>query len=266
MSKPAPAFAGSMAESYERYLVPILFAPYARDMAARLPDRADASVLELACGTGVVTNSLLARLSPAASIHATDVSRTMVEYAQANARPDGRLKWQIADAQSLPFEDARFDAIVCQFGATFFADKLQAFREARRALRPGGKLLFNVWTEMPENPVFHSVELALRALLPDEPTPIMPTPSSMADPAPVTALLKEAGFDSVRCHRVEFPVRGFDPLDVLLGFAYGTPISTLLRERELPIEQAQRVMLPLIAQHLGDPLNTSMAAWVIEAD
>ncbi len=265
MSMPVPVFGESMAESYERYLVPILFAPYARDLAARLPDRADANVLELACGTGAVTDELLSRLSPAASIHATDLSQAMLKYAQANARPDLRLQWHIADAQSLPFEDGQFDVTVCQFGAMFFPDRLKAFREARRVLRPGGKLIFSVWTEMPENPVFHSVELALQALLPDEPTPILPTPSNMADPAPVTAQLKEAGFESVRHHRVEFPVRGFDPLDVFLGFAYGTPISTLLRERELSIDRAQRVMLPLIADRLGDPLDTSMAAFVHEA-
>src|SRR5579871_5759149 len=101
MSESAPRFGGSMAESYARYLVPILFTPYARDLASRLPDRSGANILELACGTGVVTRELLCSLPVGGSIHATDLSQAMLDYATAHSPSDSRLRWQVADAQNL---------------------------------------------------------------------------------------------------------------------------------------------------------------------
>ena len=79
------------------------------------------------------------------------------------ARP---VEWRQADAMQLPFEDAEFDAVVCQFGAMFFPDKAKAFAEARRVLRPGGVFLFNVWDRIDENEFADMVTTALAAVFP----------------------------------------------------------------------------------------------------
>ena len=109
-----------------------------------------ASVLELAAGTGAVTRRLSEALPGSSEIIATDLNPPMLEEAKARGtrRP---VTWEQADAQQLPFENNTFDAVVCQFGAMFFPDKVQAFSEARRVLRPGGVLLFNVWDALRHN-------------------------------------------------------------------------------------------------------------------
>jgi ubiquinone/menaquinone biosynthesis C-methylase UbiE len=134
-------FAGSIPSYYDRYLVPLLFEPYAEDLVRRLKVSMNANVLELACGTGVVTRRLPRTLEKHAGLTATDLSQAMLDIAQSKLQGDERVVWRQADATSLPFEDAAFDVVVCQFGWMFFPDRAQAMREARRVLRSGGQLL-----------------------------------------------------------------------------------------------------------------------------
>ncbi len=130
-------FGSSVAKFYDEYFVPLIFAPYAEDIARRLATRRLARVLEIAAGTGVVTRCLASLLPEDVSIVATDLNQPMLDLAAevGTARP---VEWRQADAMQLPFEDGSFDAVVCQFGVMFFPDKAKAFAEARRVLRPGG--------------------------------------------------------------------------------------------------------------------------------
>ena len=144
------AFLGSIPQVYDRYLVPLIFAPYAADLALRTVRRHPAHVLEIAAGTGVVTRQLAEMLPPGVSIVATDLNQTMLDEAAAigTSRP---VEWRQADALHLPFPDAFFDVVVCQFGVMFFPDKARAFAEARRVLRSGGQFIFNVWDRIEHN-------------------------------------------------------------------------------------------------------------------
>ena len=148
----APPFSGSIPEVYDRYLVPMIFESYAEDIVARLGDSVGSveSVLEIAAGTGVVTRVMAARLSPSTAITATDLNPDMIERGMAvgTGRP---VTWQQADGMELPFDDESFDAVVCQFGAMFFADQRRAFSEVWRVLRPGGRFLFSVWDRIEAN-------------------------------------------------------------------------------------------------------------------
>lgn len=129
-------FSGSIPKLYETYLVPLIFEPYAADLANRLAARPMTRLLEIAAGTGVVTRALTSVLPENVSIVATDLNQSMLDQAAAvgTRRP---VEWQQADAMQLPFPDSSFDAVVCQFGAMFFPEKSKAFAEARRVLRPG---------------------------------------------------------------------------------------------------------------------------------
>ena len=131
------AFAGSIPEIYERLLVPLLFEPYANDLAERVIKNGPGDILETAAGTGVLTRAIASRLPPSAHIVATDLNQPMLDQAKALASGDDRIAWRQADAQALPFANESFDAVVCQFGVMFFADKARGFAEARRVLRAG---------------------------------------------------------------------------------------------------------------------------------
>src|SRR6266404_1828564 len=134
-------FAGSIPAAYDRYLGPILFRPYAEDLAARLNMDAKGAVLELACGTGILTRVLRDHLPASTRLVATDLNEAMIRNAVEKFRPGEAVEWQEADASDLPFDDESFDAVVCQFGIMFLPDKTLGAREARRVLKPGGVFL-----------------------------------------------------------------------------------------------------------------------------
>ncbi|MGA9666308.1 MAG: class I SAM-dependent methyltransferase [Gallionella sp.] len=161
-------FGGSIAKFYEEYIVPLIFEPYAEDLARRLATRRLARVLEIAAGTGVVTRRLASLLPEDVSIVATDLNQPMLDLA-SEAGTARRVEWRQADAMQLPFEDGSFDAVVCQFGVMFFPDKAKAFAEARRVLSSGGVLLFNVWDRIEENEFADVITTALESVFPDDP-------------------------------------------------------------------------------------------------
>ena len=108
-------------------------------------------MLETASGSGVVTRALAPGLLLDASYVVTDLNQPMLDYAAARQNSDDRISWRKADAQVLPFDDATFDLVCCQFGVMFFPDRPSAYREARRVLRPGGCFVFNAWDRIEEN-------------------------------------------------------------------------------------------------------------------
>ena len=108
------------------YLVPLIFEPYASDLAARIAKTAPRDVLETAAGTGVLTAAMVSRLPATTRIVATDLNQPMLDYAAAKPSLQGRVTWRQADAQALPFDNATFDVVTCQFGAMFFPDKVKA--------------------------------------------------------------------------------------------------------------------------------------------
>ena len=133
-------FVGSVPEFYTQYMGPMLFEPYAADLARRLKGMALAKVLETACGTGILTRALAATLPETVPITPTDLNQPMLDFAKL--QPGGqRVRWQQADAQDLPFADQRFDAVVCQFGVMFFPDKPKTYREAFRVLQPDSRFV-----------------------------------------------------------------------------------------------------------------------------
>src|SRR6185503_7079387 len=129
-------FAGSIPRLYDTYLVPLIFEPYATDLANRLRSRPLSRVLEIAAGTGVVTRALASALPGSVAIVATDLNQAMLDHAAAVGTKRA-VEWRQADAMQMPFGDAMFDAVVCQFGVMFFPDRGKAMAEIRRVLAPG---------------------------------------------------------------------------------------------------------------------------------
>jgi ubiquinone/menaquinone biosynthesis C-methylase UbiE len=191
-------FAGSIPENYDRYMVPLIFEPFATDLAQRAASFSPTAVLEIAAGTGVVTRALAPALSPGASYVVTDLNQPMLDYAASRQAPDSRIKWRQADALALPFENATFDLVCCQFGAMFFPDRSSAYREAKRVLKPGGNLLFSVWDRIEENVFADDVTKALAEIFPTDPPRFLArTPHGYHDTALIRRELEDAGFSRV---------------------------------------------------------------------
>jgi ubiquinone/menaquinone biosynthesis C-methylase UbiE len=198
-------FAGSIPEIYDRFLVPLIFEPYAVDLAGRVAALAPNDVLETAAGTGVLTRALAERLSPSTHIVATDLNQPMLDQA-ARRQHAGPIQWKQADALALPFADRSFDIVACQFGVMFFPDKVQGHSEARRVLRPGGRLLFNVWDRLSENEFPDVVTQALAEVFPDDPPRFMVrTPHGHHDAGQIRRDLEAAGFGDIGVEAVTSP-------------------------------------------------------------
>ena len=133
-------FAGSIPENYDRHMVPLIFEAYAAETARRAASLSPVAILETAAGTGAVTRALAPRLSPGASYTVTDLNQPMLDYAASRQGPDSRIAWRQADASKLPFEDAAFDLVCCQFGAMFFPDRVAAYRIPRPVAAEAGFL------------------------------------------------------------------------------------------------------------------------------
>jgi SAM-dependent methyltransferase len=247
------AFAGSIPQLYERYLVPLIFEPYARDLASRVAERPPTRVLEIAAGTGVVTRALASTLPAATAIVATDLNPPMIEHAAAvgTARP---VEWRQADAMKLPFEAGTFDAVVCQFGAMFFPDKPAAFAEARRVLRKGGVFFFSAWDRIEDNEFADVAGDALAALFPQDPPRFMArTPHGYHDKDVIARDLARGGF-AKRPEIVTLAERSRapSPKDPAIAYCEGTPWRNEIEARAAGrLAEATEAVATAIAAKFG---------------
>lgn len=226
-------FAGSVPENYDRYMVPLIFEPYAADMARRAASMAPGAVLETAAGTGVVTRALAPRLPPGASYVATDLNQAMLEFAASRQAADDRVKWRQADAVALPFENATFDLVCCQFGAMFFPERSSAYREAKRVLKPGGHFLFSVWDRIEENVFADDVTNTLAKIFPHDPPRFLArTPHGYHDTALIRSELQDAGFSHVAIETRAEQSRASSPRLPALAYCRGTPLRNEIEARD----------------------------------
>ena len=218
-------FSGSIPELYDTLLVPLIFEPYAVDMAARAAACQPKRVLEVAAGTGAVTRALARALPATTEIVATDLNPPMLDRAAA-VGTDRPVTWQQADAQQLPFADGSFDVVICQFGAMFFPDRPRAFAEARRVLTPGGKLLLSVWGRIEDNDFANVVTKALAKRFPENPPMFLArTPHGHYDPAPIQADARAGGFTAdVMYDVVPARSRADTARGVAIAYCQGTPV------------------------------------------
>jgi SAM-dependent methyltransferase len=226
-------FAGSIPQLYDEYLVPLIFEPYADDLAERVTARKPGSVLEIAAGTGVVTRAMARRLPRSASITATDLNAPMIERAQA-VGTSRAVQWRTADAMSLPFGDGSFDVVACQFGAMFFPDRTKAYAEARRVLKPGGAFVFNVWDRIEDNEFADVVTQALAQLFPADPPLFMArTPHGYHDKQRIAADLAQGGFtQGAAIDTVTHRSRAGSPRLPAVAYCQGTPLRNEIESRE----------------------------------
>ncbi|MEU5216605.1 class I SAM-dependent methyltransferase [Streptomyces sp. NPDC020807] len=251
-----------MTAAYEQHLVPVVFQPFAADLAARAAALRPRCVLELAAGTGALTSALRSAV-PSAEVTATDLNEDMVAF--GSARCSGAT-WRQADAQRLPFPDGGFDLVACQFGVMFFPDRVGAFTEVRRVLTPGGRFLFNTWGPLGA----HGFEVALQAGLerafPHDPPRFLRTvPHGYADPAVVAADLTAAGFTVEDEQELTLRGRAGSIADLADGYLTGTPVRAAVEERGADPAVRATVIEEMRTRLGPGPATAPMTAYVFRA-
>jgi ubiquinone/menaquinone biosynthesis C-methylase UbiE len=259
-------FSGSIPEYYDGCLGPAWFDKFAADIAGRLPAKPGGDVLEMACGTGLVTRRLRERLDRAARLVATDISKPMLDYAKSKVSAPG-IEWREADACKLPFADAAFGAVVCAFGVMFVPDRAAAFAEARRVLREGGAFLFNVWDRIEENPHATVASELFERLFPgDAEMQFTRIPYGMYAAEHLRELLAGASFRAVRIEPRRIEVSCPDARTLAVGLIRGSPRVSLIEKRGAAVGEIIDKVAAALARVGGEkPYRSHAQAVVVEA-
>ena len=267
MIDPNALFAGGIPENYDRHLGQLLFEPYARDLARRLDVKEGARVLEIACGTGIVTRHLRNRLPASARLVATDLNPPMIDFARRKLTGMHGIDWRPADACALPFPSTSFNAVVCQFGFMFVPDKNAAFREARRVLVPGGAFLFNVWDSLKRNAFARIAHETIGGFFPVDPLTFYKVPFSLHRRDELEALLSGSDFIGARIEEVALEGQSPSAAELAIGLVEGNPTGTAIRERgNVPVGKVIEAVAAAVAREFGDrPVRLPLKALVVSA-
>jgi SAM-dependent methyltransferase len=226
----AGAFKTTYAELYDHHLVPLQFAPYAEVLAARSKVLGPRAILETAAGTGIATREL-ARILSGVTIIATDLNQPMID--RAKAKPGmPNVTWQCADAMKLPFPDASFDLLICQFGVMFFPDKQASFREASRVLQHGGKYIFIVWDDwkkMTHAPLAIAAEVVGEMLRCD---PALLVNPPYHDEDTIRADLIAAKFQRIDIEHITQPATAASAREAAIATVHGSLIRTVIEKTD----------------------------------
>ena len=222
-------FTGTGAENYERYFVPAIAAPVSADLLAAADLRPGERVLDVACGTGVIARLAAERVGPTGTVTAIDLAPDMIDVARATPAPAGAaIDWRVGDATSLPFDDGAYDAVLCQMGLMFMADRAAAVAELRRVLAPGGRVVVN--TPGAVQPPFVVLEQAVVEHISPDLGGFVRAVFSMHDPDAVAALLRDAGLRDVSAHVAPVRLQLPKPAEFLWQYINLTPMGPVVAQ------------------------------------
>jgi ubiquinone/menaquinone biosynthesis C-methylase UbiE len=259
-------FQGAVPENYDRYLGPVIFEPWAEDLVSRFATKKYERVLEIACGTGIVTRRLRDTLPATVEIVATDLNPDMFEFAKPKFRDHENIIWQQADASALPFPDCSFDAAVCQFGVMFVPDKAAAMRESHRVLRSGGVFLFNVWDSFEANPFGQIAHTTIASFFDHDPPRFYEIPFGFHDSTLIRKLLHDARFEKIQFFTEVKACRGYSAREFATGLVRGNPVAAEATERGVDLEDLIAGVAKRITQRFGNaPFESTMSAIVWQA-
>ena len=260
------SFSGAIPANYDEYLGPMFFESYAIEVGKRMTALQPSSVLELACGTGRVTRRLLDACAPGGKLIATDISPAMLEEARSNV-PSANIEWNTVDATTLPYADSSFDAIVCQFGIMFVPDRVQAYSEAHRALKPGGTLLVSSWDALEFNPVAQIAENLLHEYFPNDTPRFYTLPFAYNDKSVMRSELMQSGFSDIMIERVNLEGTNSSAEAAATGLLEGNPVigEILARDPNALPTMKQRLADNLAARFGHGEIVVPQQAWFITA-
>lgn len=253
-------FSKSPPENYQRYFVPAIGAPVAEDLIEVAGLRSGERVLDVACGTGVVTRLAADRVGPSGTVAGLDVNPGMLAVARASTPSGISINWYEASAEAMPLPDDSFDVVLCQMGLQFMPNKPAALREMRRVLDRGGRIYVNV--PGPKPSLFGIMTEALARHIGAQAAAFGDLVFSLHDIADMTKLLRDAGFRDVDVQARPKPLRLPAPADFLWQYVYSTPlaepVSKAGAERRTAFEQDVCSQWQTLVIDGGLPLDVGM--------
>ena len=202
--------------------------------------------------------------APSARLIATDLNPPMLAVAKRKFDEGENVEFKPADAMALPFGDAAFDLLVCQFGVMFFPDKPVSFREAGRVLRSGGRYLFNIWGSMPENPFSETVQNVVTQFFPDDPPGFYRVPFGYSDQSVVMADMEAGGLKDLTCETISINKDVADWDLFAHGLVYGNPLIDEINNRGgVEAEAVEQAILSALRERFGrEPSSMPLLAAV----
>lgn len=260
------SFVGAVPNIYESFLGPLVFTPFAQDLACRLQIGPLARILELGCGTGRLTRELVGVMEADARLIATDLNVPMLNIARQTVR-DPRVEWIEADATTLPFEPESFDEVVSQFAVPFLEDKVAAAAQVRRVLKKGCPYHFSTWTSAKDNPLGRIAQETAEACFPDDTPTFYKIPWSYHDTRRIESDLRAAGFKQVSIQGVELIGRAPSSDWAAMGLVQGSPLAHVIAARGgISVDAFTAVISAALSRELGTgPLAVPMRAWIVRA-
>jgi SAM-dependent methyltransferase len=264
---PAPQwqFVGSVPESYERYLVPTIFGPWALDLVEVAGARPGERVLDIACGTGIVARTAARRVGSSGTVVGLDVSAPMLDVACVVAAGEGlSIEWREGSAMKLPFPDTAFDLVLCQQGLQFFPDRAATLCEMHRVLGPGGRLALSVWRPIEGSPGFAVMAEALSHHISTEAGALLPSgPFGLGQETELRALLAGADFSEITIRPALKTLRYPSPVEFVRRYVAG---SALAGPVAAAADDARAALLTEVNAGLGPYVDDQGLAFPIESN
>lgn len=262
----------SPAEIYERYLGPAIAEPFTRLLLERAAPRRDQSVLDLACGTGVVARHVAPLVGVRGKVVAVDISPAMLAVGRdLPASAGANIAWRQGDATALNLSDGAFDLVLCQQGLQFFSNRSAALHEMRRVLAVDGRVALSVWRSLEHHPVyeglFRAIALRFGLALSD-----LDVSFSLGRAEQLRTLLVDAGFFRPEIEECALDVRVPTPARFVQITIQGaaTSIPAFMKfapaERSAIVETMTRELAPLIDRYSrGGVIEFQMSTHIVVA-
>lgn len=203
------------AQTYESYMVPVLFAPWASRLIQSAKVRANDRVLDVGCGTGVVARLIASDPNFHGSVTGFDLSPNMLAVARAMSERDGqKIEWHQGKSESMPFQKGSFDLVVCQQALQFFADRSLALSEIHRVLTNDGRFVFSVWQGMNRHPFYEKLHNVIQKRFGMSG---VETIFELGNAETILTMLNNAGFRDIKVETVSMIARFPDPQEFIAG-------------------------------------------------
>ena len=212
--------------NYERFFVPTIGRPAAVDLLRAANLRPGQRVLDVGCGTGIVTRLAAELVAPDGAVVGLDISPGMLAVARSVTPVSLGVSWYEANAESQPFPDEAFDVVLCQMSLPFVPDRLAALREMHRVLVGGGRLVLNV--PGAAAPLFETLATAMGRHIAPEAQGFVETVFSMREPGDLAHLLQDAGFHDIEITEETKDLTLPPAQDFLWQYVSSTPLAEVV--------------------------------------